>query len=137
MLDVLESQNCAIVEEWLAQLEQALAKLDSKILSVLFLPQSYWRDVLALTGNIQTLCGAETISEAISERSKNAGLSNIHVELADMLPRWVTRVGTETIEAFLFSRQALAVGVASFGFALTPLTADDTRPGHFSPLWKS
>ena len=77
MLDTLESHNCAIVEEWLGQLEQALIQQDSQSLNALFLPQSYWRDVLALTGNIQTLCGAETISDAISERSKDAGLSNI------------------------------------------------------------
>ena len=100
MSDGLEAQNCAIVRQWLAQLEQALGQPDSQSLNALFLPQSYWRDVLALTWNIQTLCGAETISDAISERSKNAGLSNIQLELADMPPRQVIRVGTETIEAF-------------------------------------
>ena len=90
MLDVFEAEDCAIVEKWLAQLEQALAQPGSRTLNTLFLSQSYWRDVLALTGNIQTLCGAETISDAISERSKNAGLSNIQLELADMPPRQVT-----------------------------------------------
>ena len=86
MLDVFEAQNCAIVEEWLARLEQALTQPGSQSLNALFLSQSYWRDVLALTWNIQTLCGAETISDVIAERSKDAGLSNIQVELADM--RW-------------------------------------------------
>ena len=87
MLDALETHHCTIVEEWLAQLEQALAKVDSKSLNVLFLSQSYWRDVLALTWTIQTLCGAEAISNAISELSKDVGLSNIQVELADIPPR--------------------------------------------------
>ena len=66
MLDALKSQNYAIVEEWLAQLEQALVQPGSQSLNVLFLSQSYWRDVLALTWNIQTLCGSKVISDAIS-----------------------------------------------------------------------
>ena len=49
MLDGLEAHNCAIVEEWLGQLEQALIQQDSQSLNALFLSQSYWRDVLALT----------------------------------------------------------------------------------------
>ena len=110
MLDILQTQNFVIVEKWLGQLKQALIQHDSQSLNALFLPQSYWRDVLALTGNIQTLCGAQTISEAISERSKDAGLSNIHVELADMLPRRVTRVGTEAIEAFFIFETSVGRG---------------------------
>ena len=110
MLDVLEAHNCAIVEEWLGQLEQALIQQDSQSLNALFLSQSYWRDVLALTWNIQTLCGAETISDAISERSKDAGLSNIQVELVDMPPRQITRVGTETIEAFFIFKTRVGRG---------------------------
>ena len=110
MLGILEAHNCAIVEEWLGQLEQALIQQDSQSLNALFLSQSYWRDVLALTWNIQTLCGAETISEAISERSKDAGLSNIQVELVDMPPRQITRVGTETIEAFFIFKTRVGRG---------------------------
>ena len=57
-------RNCAIVEEWLAQLEQALVQPDSQSLNALFLSHSYWRDVLALRWNIQTLCGAILASGA-------------------------------------------------------------------------
>lgn len=110
MLDVLETQNCSIVEEWLAQLEQALVQPGLQSLSELFLSQSYWRDVLALTWNIQTLCGSEVISDAISKRSKDAGLSNIQVELADMPPHQVTRAGTDTIEAFFIFKTSVGRG---------------------------
>ena len=122
MLDVFEVQNCAIVEEWLARLEQALTQPGSQSLNALFLSQSYWRDVLALTWNIQTLCGAEAISDAIAERSKDAGLSNIQVELTDMLPRQVTRVGTETIEAFFIFK--ISVGCGRGIVRLCPDSAD-------------
>ena len=103
-------RDCVIVEEWLAQLERALVRPGSQSLNALFLSQSYWRDVLALTWNIQTLCGAEIISDAISKWSKDAGLSNIQVELADMPPRQVTRVGTETIEAFFIFETSVGRG---------------------------
>ena len=122
MLDVFEVQNCSIVEAWLARLEQALTQPGSQSLNALFLSQSYWRDVLALTWNIQTLCGAETISDAIAERSKDAGLSNIQVELTDMLPRQVTRVGTETIEAFFIFK--ISVGCGRGIVRLCPDSAD-------------
>ena len=125
MLDVLEAHNCEIVEEWLGQLEQALIQQDSQSLNALFLSQSYWRDVLALTWNIQTLCGAETISDAISERSKDAGLSNIQVELVDMPPRQITRVGTETIEAFFIFKTRVGRGRGIV--RLCPDSADGER----------
>lgn len=126
MLEVLETQNCAIVEEWLAQLEQALVQPDSQSLTALFLSQSYWRDVLALTWNIQTLYGAEVISNAISKRSKDVGLSNIQVELADMPPRQVTRVETETIEAFFIFETSVGRGRG-----IVRLCPDSTNSGRY------
>jgi putative flavoprotein involved in K+ transport len=125
MLDEVEVKNCSIVRKWLAQLEQTLVQSDSQSLSALFLPQSYWRDVLALTWNIQTLCGAEIISDAISEQSKSAGLSNIHLELADMPPRQVTRVGAETIEAFFVFETTVGRGRGIV--RLCPDLVDDGR----------
>ena len=125
MLDISETRTCAIVEKWLEQLEQALAQPSSQSLDALFLSQSYWRDVLALTSNIQTLCGAGIISDAISKWSKDAGLSNIQVELADMPPRQVTRVGTETIEAFFIFDTSIGRGRGIV--RLCPDSADGER----------
>ena len=87
-----------------------LTESDLQRLAGLFHSESYWRDVLALTWNIQTLCGAEIISDAISDRSKDAGLSNIQLEMADMPPRQVTRVETETIEAFFIFETSVGCG---------------------------
>jgi hypothetical protein len=41
--------------EWLAQFENALTTVDGPLLKSLFHPDSYWRDVLALTWNLQTI----------------------------------------------------------------------------------
>src|SRR5438093_6757930 len=45
----------AVVENWLADFEQALAAPSDAGLRALFPPDCHWRDVLALTWTIQTL----------------------------------------------------------------------------------
>src|SRR5260370_12221695 len=53
MLDRTEDISIA-AENWLAQFESALASSDDILLKTLFHPDSYWRDVLALSANLQT-----------------------------------------------------------------------------------
>ena len=53
MLDRTDDISVA-ADNWLAQFEEALAKPDDGLLKTLFHPDSYWRDVLALSWNIQT-----------------------------------------------------------------------------------
>ena len=60
MLDRTDDISIA-VENWLAQFESALATPDDGSLKALFHPDSYWRDVLALSWNIQTINGADAI----------------------------------------------------------------------------
>ena len=60
MLDKTDDISVA-ADNWLAQFEEALAKPDDALLKTLFHPDSYWRDVLALSWNIQTLNGADAI----------------------------------------------------------------------------
>ncbi len=49
------------VQMWLAQFQKALAAGDQVSLTSLFLEDSYWRDVLALTWRITTINGADAI----------------------------------------------------------------------------
>ena len=60
MLDKTDDISVA-ADNWLAQFEEALAKPDDGALKTLFHPDSYWRDVLALSWNIQTLNGGDAI----------------------------------------------------------------------------
>ena len=57
MLDKTDDLSVA-VENWLAQFEDALAEPDDGALKALFHPDSYWRDVLALSWTLQTVNGA-------------------------------------------------------------------------------
>ena len=65
-------------ENWLAQFESALASPDDGSLKTLFHPDSYWRDVLALSWNLQTINGADAILkelQALGRKRRAAAIS--------------------------------------------------------------
>ena len=64
MLDRTDDVSIA-TENWLTQFESALTTSDDTLLKTLFHPESHWRDVLALSWNIQTINGAEAILSAL------------------------------------------------------------------------
>jgi cation diffusion facilitator CzcD-associated flavoprotein CzcO len=86
-------------ENWLAQFENALASPGDGSLKPLFHPDSYWRDVLALSWKLQTLNGADAILKALPVLSRSAAPSHFRIDPDRAAPRRVTRAGTNAIEA--------------------------------------
>ncbi len=98
MLDRTDDVSiCA--ENWLAQFESALAGPGEGALKTLFHPDSYWRDVLALSWNLQTINGADAIPRELHVLGRSAAPCNFRIDPDRAAPRRVTRAGTETIEA--------------------------------------
>jgi putative flavoprotein involved in K+ transport len=98
MLD--KTTDVAIAAEgWLAQFEAALAGNDAEALKLLFHSDSYWRDVLALSWNIQTLNGADAILGELPLRARRAAPHGFAVDPERAAPRRVMRAGTHAIEA--------------------------------------
>jgi len=122
MLD--KTSDIAIeAEAWLARFEAALTEADEGALKALFHAESYWRDVLALSWTIQTLNGAPAILEGLKARV-NAP-RNLVIALDRAAPRWVTRAGTNTIEAiFKFETE---IGRGDGILRLTPESGDGNR----------
>ena len=89
----------AVVDEWLAQFESALAKPDDARLKNLFHADSHWRDLLALTWTIGTVEGHDNIVAALKAQSGHAKPSGFGVDLDRTPPRQVTRAGTAATEA--------------------------------------
>src|ERR1700676_850951 len=98
MLDRTDDISFAAVN-WLAQFETALAASDGVLLKTLFHPDSYWRDVLALSWNLQTINGAEAILKELQGLGRSSQPRHFRVDPDRAAPRRVTRAGTDTIEA--------------------------------------
>src|ERR1700723_3766858 len=98
MLDKTDDVSVA-AENWLAQFENALAKPDQKLLKTLFHPDSYWRDVLALSWTFQTLNGADAILSALKTQAARAVPCGFAIDPDRAAPRRATRAGTHAITA--------------------------------------
>jgi len=98
MLDRTDDSSVA-ADNWLAQFEEALAKPDDGLLKTLFHADSYWRDVLALSWNIQTLNGADAILRELAPLARGAAPSGFAIDPDRAAPRKVMRAGTNAIEA--------------------------------------
>src|SRR3954465_2588691 len=132
--------------QWLEAFEAALAASDEAALQDLFHPVSHWRDVLALTWNIQTLSGAAPIIEALKVRACEVKPHGFAVDARRTAPREVTRAGARTYETlFRFeTEQGRCSGVLrlvpSAGGKLkawTLMTALDELKGHEESVGKA
>ena len=124
MLDRTDDISIA-AENWLAQFEQALARPDDRLLKTLFHPESYWRDVLALSWNLQTINGADAILNELKARALSAAPRGFRIDPDRAPPRRVTRAGTNAIEA-IFKFEA-ALGRGSGILRLIPDASDGDR----------
>jgi len=112
-------------ENWLVQFEAALTDGDDTALKSLFHSESYWRDVLALSWNLQTLNGADSILKELPGLARHAAPRNFRIDPDRAAPRQVTRAGTATTEAIFTFETALGRGHGIL--RLTPDEADGNR----------
>jgi cation diffusion facilitator CzcD-associated flavoprotein CzcO len=124
MLDRTDDISIA-AENWLAQFENALAISDGKLLKTLFHPESYWRDVLALSWKIQTINGADAILRELKAHAGHAALSGLGIDPDRAAPRKVMRAGTHAIEAIF--KFETAQGRGNGILRLTPDIADGNQ----------
>jgi cation diffusion facilitator CzcD-associated flavoprotein CzcO len=122
MLDRTDDISVA-AESWLARFEGALASASE--LQALFHGESYWRDVLALSWNIQTINGADAIVRELQARGRSAAPTNFQIDRGRAAPRRVTRAGTPSIETMF--KFETADGRGNGILRLTPDAADGNR----------
>lgn len=124
MLDKTDDIAVA-ADNWLARFEDALARSDDGGLKTLFHPDSYWRDVLALSWNIQTVNGADAILKELQLHAPAAAPGGFAIDLYRAAPRKVMRAGTNAIEAiFKFETK---VGRGSGIIRLIPDAGDGNK----------
>ena len=120
---IYDSVNAAA--RWLAAFDDALQRRDSLAAAELFLPDGHWRDILAFTWHIETMDGTAQIQATLSETVAKTQPKSFRADPKRTPPRWVTRAGTEAVEA-LFSLET-AVGRGSGVLRLVP---DPRALGH-------
>ena len=121
MLDKTDDISVA-ADTWLAQFEEALTRSDDGLLKTLFCQDSYWRDVLALSWNIQTINGADGILSELKALARSAAPRGFAVDPDRRAPRKVMRAGTNSIEAIF--KFETGVGRGSGILRLIPDSAD-------------
>jgi cation diffusion facilitator CzcD-associated flavoprotein CzcO len=115
----------AFAQAWLDEFERTLDAPDPDALDRLFLADSYWRDVLALSWNLQTLAGGDSIKQELTTLAARVAPSNFKIAPNRAPPRWVTRAGSNNIEAIFNFETALGRG--SGIVRLMPDAADGDR----------
>ncbi len=128
MLDRTEDISIA-AEGGLAEFERALEHPDSRTLRPLFHPDSFWRDALALSWNLQTLNGADAILNELPVLAGRLAPSGFKIDGERAPPRRVKRAGTETIEA-IFKFET----IQGRGHGIIRLVPDD-RDGNRLKAW--
>src|ERR1700759_940712 len=127
MLMLDKTDDIAVAaEHWLAQFEAALSGTDDGAQNRLFLAESYWRDVLALSCTLQTWNGADAILSALKTLAPRAKPTNFEIDPDRAAPRRVTRAGTNSIEAIFKFETALGRGHGIL--RLVPDANDNNRP---------
>jgi len=111
------------VQAWLDAFERTLDKPDPASLDDLFVADSFWRDVLALSWNLQTIAGRDRIARALATLAAKATPTSFRIAANRAPPRRVTRAGTNTIEA-IFDFET-AIGRGSGIVRLVPDGPDD------------
>ena len=113
----------ATAARWLADFETALGSRDIGRIAGLFHEESHWRDILAFTWYYTPVAGSHDIAARLAAEQARVEARGFRLPEGRRAPRYVKRVGVESIEAiFEFST---AVGGGAGIFRLSP-DADGT-----------
>lgn len=89
-----------VAQDWLDEFASALAKRSEDGLRALFRPDAYWRDLIALSGRIQTTHGADDAIATLLPLVERANLTGIALSSEYTPPSIQPRGDGELLEAF-------------------------------------
>ena len=96
-----ETNIVLAVEQWLQAFNAAVAEAKVDRLAALFLPDSHWREALALSWRLATWSGRDAIARALAEALPRFKARDFAIDPNRCAPRVVERGGVQTIEAIL------------------------------------
>ena len=94
------------VDNWLLSFNEAISDKNSKTVSIenlnkLFFENSHWRDILALTWQIQTTSGKQNIIPKLYDKVLNVIAKDFVIDPQRTQPREVIRAGKNVVEVIL------------------------------------
>jgi len=89
----------ADAKSWLESFAAAIQSGNAGAVAGLFQPDGLWRDVLAFTWTIETAAGRAAIEARLQQTLARTKPTNFRIPPSRTPPRWVSRAGTECIEA--------------------------------------
>jgi putative flavoprotein involved in K+ transport len=95
---------------WLGALDQVLQAGDHDGFDELFLEESYWRDMVALTWDTCQFWGRQAVREAMVEYAASAGITNLRLDVERSAPRTAEFIGEPVIEMFFAFDTAVGTG---------------------------
>lgn len=113
MMNIAQSKRTtapADAQSWLGQFAAALQAQDAAAAAKLFLSDGIWRDVLAFTWTLQTMTGRPAIEATLRETLARTRPTNFRIPARRTPPRWVSRAGTQAIEAIFEFETAFGPG---------------------------
>ncbi|MCC8431454.1 NAD(P)/FAD-dependent oxidoreductase [Reyranella aquatilis] len=113
-----------VVGDWLAGLNAALLANDANGVGALFRPDADWRDIVALTGTIQTVGDRERIARRFVDAVAASGAHGFAVDPERHPPRDVERAGEPCVEAILTFETRVGTGAG-----IVRLKRSDCRAG--------
>ena len=124
-------QQChALASEWINAFNHSLtaAPQSPDVAKHLFLADSYWRDALGVTWQLNTMVGGDAIVTALRDKAAPVGLSDVTLDDTASPPQWVNRAGTDAIEAFFRfeTKAAIGRGIMRLCPATEPAEAGDS-----------
>ena len=87
-----------IAVRWLTGFEAALSAPTPAALEDMFAPDCYWRDVLALTWDLETVHKPRPVAERVWRENRVAAVSSVALDGAAPPPGRVDRVGRDHVE---------------------------------------
>ena len=110
---------------WLAAFGRGLNQRDPAALAALFLADCHWRDLLALTWDVQTLSGRESVLDGLIGSVVRFAPENFRIDPDRTAPRVVRRAGESVLEV-LFQFET-SVGPCEGVLRLKPAQAGAPR----------
>ena len=117
----------ADAQNWLVNFAAALQSQDAGAAAELFLGDGLWRDVLAFTWSLQTMAGRPAIETTLRGTLARTKPANFSIPANRTPPRWVSRAGTQTIEAIFEFDTAFGHGNGVVRLVPDPKTSSQLR----------